>query len=105
MWHPEKNVVLVCRDRDYHAMIFREYKMKGFDSGLFEEWIRFIHLERDDFKNSSFKDATYVRAFPNSLATKGKVKKKLLSLGITKMVFDITNAKLHDITENYSAKY
>ena len=105
MWNPKTNTILICRDRDYHAMIFREYKLKGFDSGLFEEWVRFIHLEKEDFKNSNFKDATYVRVFPKTLINKGSIKKMLLSFGITKMVFDITNEKLHDITENYLAKY
>lgn len=107
MWHPTNNIVAVASNKNSHISIYRFLKSKNNSIPDFYDWIRFIHLNKEDFKENMFNEPLLcIRVYENKLVNNDQLFEMIRKLGIeSKIIFDVTNEKLKNLTGNYNEKY
>lgn len=104
MWLPSDNIVLISYGRNFHFTIYDKYKKQNPNVADFYNWIRFIHLEENDFSHPSPR-LLCVRKH-NVMITSDDIEKFVRMIGIeSNICFDVTNESLKTITGNYFEKY
>lgn len=107
MWHPDVNTIAVSYGKSYHSSIYNTLKKDNKDIPDFYDWIRFIHLTKEDFKEGCFHEPLLcVRAYDNKKIDNDMILEMIKEIGIeSKVIFDITNPKLKELTGNYNERY
>ena len=106
MWEPKKNIILISSGMQQHKFAWKTFYDKNKEIEPFENWIRFIHLSKDDYKNNRKRRILCVRIYEESLVSKDIISSLIRRLGIkSRIVFDITNEKIIKITDNFTTKY
>ena len=106
MWHPD-GFILISSNYNPHIISYHFFKKDNPDIPSFYDWIRFIHLKNPDFVPKYYKeDLLCVRGFDNKTVSKENIFELVSFVDInSKIVFDITNDKLKELTGNYNAHY
>ena len=106
MWHPF-GLLLISYGKSQHSLIYNIYKKSNKDVPDFYEWIRFIHLNKEDFKETHFNEPLLcIRAYDNKNTDNDQILSLINEIGFeSKIIFDITNEKLCEITGNYNVHY
>lgn len=102
MYNFSIDTILVARDKNPHEFIFHEYSMIASIPKI-DDWIRFIHIEKEDFKEKFLSRVLFVRPTHHD---KDKIQKIIDRVGIrSPIIFDATNKIIQEITKNFSEKY
>jgi len=105
MWHPEIDTILVSYGQNMHSIAYNLFKRQNKNIPDFYDWIRFIHLKPADFKEKGNKSVLCVRSYIYNISN-DQITSMVKMLGIeSKIIFDIDNEKLQNLTGYFLAKY
>ena len=105
MFEPKSNTYLISRGRNQHKYILHEYSLNN-EAEPFDNWIRFIHLEEEDFRTINKSRILCVRPYNEIFLHKEYLFCFIRNLGIeSPIMFDMTNSMLKQITKNYNENY
>lgn len=102
MYNFSCDTILISRGRNQHKYIHHEYNQLSLIPE-FTDWVRFVHLEKQDFKTKYISRILCVRP---TLHDKEKIERVIQFLKIkSPIVWDATNDIIMDLTKNYNERY